>query len=200
MKNHSVILVLMLALFGGTSMTTVKNNNTHKTVLLAGGCFWCLESAFDNVDGVVDVVSGFAGGTQADPTYKNYADSNHVETVDITYDPQKISYKQLLDIFWRNIDPTDKDGSFADRGPQYRSIIFYLDEAQKKEAQESKEQLEKSKRFSKPIVTEILQATPFYKAEEYHQDYAKKNPIRYKWYYNRSGRPAFFKNIWNNDM
>ncbi len=178
--------------------TEIQNKN--ETALLAGGCFWCLESAFEKLDGVQDVISGYAGGTEADPTYKNYADSNHVETIKIIYDPQKISYSQLLEIFWRNIDPTDKDGSFGDRGPHYRSIIFYFNEEQKKKAEKSKKKLEQSKRFSKPIVTEIIKASPFYKAEDYHQDYAKKNPIRYKWYYTRSGRPSFFKKIWDKKM
>jgi peptide methionine sulfoxide reductase msrA/msrB len=174
------------------------NNNAQKTEIatLAGGCFWCIEPPFSHIDGVQDVIAGYTGGTDTNPTYKDYAQKGHIEAVQITYDPTKVSYKNLLDIFWRNIDPTDAGGQFRDRGPQYRSAIFYHNDMQKKEAEASKIALASSGRFSKPIVTEILPASPFYKAEEYHQDYAKKNPIKYWWYRSGSGRDRFLKKVW----
>ena len=133
------------------------------------------------------------------PTYEDYAEKGHVEAVQITYDPSIISYSQLLDVFWRQIDPTDPGGQFVDRGPQYRSAIFYHNEEQKRLAEKSKEELAKSGRFDKPIVTEIIKATTFYKAEDYHQDYYKKNPIRYKYYRFRSGRDQYLEKVWGQD-
>lgn len=176
-----------------------EKSATNKTTIatFAGGCFWCVESAFEKKDGIIDVVSGYMGGTGTNPTYQNYAKTGHIEVVQITYNPAIISYNQLLDIFWREIDPTDAGGQFVDRGPQYRSAIFYHTDKQKIVAEQSKKQLAKSGRFTKPIVTEILPTQTFYPAEEYHQDYAQKNPIRYGWYRYRSGRDQFLNNVWS---
>jgi peptide methionine sulfoxide reductase msrA/msrB len=145
----------------------------YKTATFAGGCFWCVESDFEKVDGVIAAVSGYTGGDMANPTYKQVSagGTGHAEAIQVHYDPDKISYEELLDVFWRHVDPTDDGGQFVDRGSQYRPAIFYHDEEQKRIAQESKAELEKSGRFSKPIVTEIVPLTEFYTAEEYHQDY-----------------------------
>ena len=148
-----------------------------RTATFAGGCFWCVESDFEKAPGVVKVISGYTGGTQENPTYETYGDKGHVEAVQVYYDSSKIAYEQLLDVFWRHIDPTDPAGQFVDRGPQYRSAIFYHDEEQKGLAEKSKETLNKSGRYKKPVVTEILKFTKFYEAEAYHQDYYKNKKI-----------------------
>lgn len=166
------------------------------TATFAGGCFWCTESDFEKVQGVTSVVSGYTGGSQENPTYETYARKGYIEAIQVHYDPSRVSYEQLLDIFWRHIDPTDPGGQFADRGAGYRSAIFYRDEAQKRLAERSKETLGKSGRFAKPIVTEILPLGKFYPAEDYHQDYYKKNPLRYKGYRWGSGRDQFLTKIW----
>lgn len=173
---------------------------SKKIAHFAGGCFWCVEAAFEKVPGVIDAVSGYMDGTSSNPTYSTYSKSGHVEAVEVAYNPEIVSYEKLLDIFWRNIDPTDAEGQFVDRGPQYRSIIFYETDEQKKQAEDSKKALAKSKRFSKPIVTKIKKASTFYKAEPYHQNYAKNHPWRYKWYYSRSGRPSFLKKTWKHTL
>ena len=167
----------------------------------AGGCFWCVESDFEKVPGVVQVISGYTGGHTMNPTYEEVSagGTGHVEAVQVLYDPMKVSYKDLLDYFWRHVDPTDPNGQFVDRGSQYRSVIFYHNEEQKRLAEESKAALEKSGRFHKPIVTQIVPFTKFYKAEEYHQDYYKKNPVRYKFYRWHSGRDQFLKEVWGDE-
>jgi len=172
-----------------------------RTATFAGGCFWCVEADFEKVDGVVEVISGYTGGHQENPTYQEVSagGTGHVEAVQVTYDPAKVSYTQLLDYFWRHVDPTDPDGQFVDRGSQYRSVIFYHDEEQKRLAEESERELEKSGRFAKPIVTDILPFTKFYPAEEYHQDYYKKNPVRYKFYRWNSGRDQFLTRVWGEE-
>jgi peptide methionine sulfoxide reductase msrA/msrB len=172
-----------------------------KTATFAGGCFWCVESDFEKVSGVVEAVSGYAGGQKPNPTYEEVSagGTGHAESVQVTYDPDKITYKELLDVFWRHVDPTDAGGQFVDRGSQYRTAIFYHDEEQKRIAEESKAQLEKSGRFSKPIVTEIVALTEFYPAEDYHQDYYKKNPLRYRFYRLGSGRDQFLKSSWGTE-
>lgn len=167
--------------------------------IFAGGCFWCVQPPFEKLDGVVSVVSGYTGGTGTDPTYEDYAEKGDIEAIEVTYDPSKISYSQLLNVFWRQIDPTDAGGQFVDRGPQYRSAIFYNSEEQKQLAEKSKQELQKSGRFDRPIVTEILKASKFYKAEDYHQDYYKKNPIRYKFYRYSAGRDQYLEKIWGHD-
>jgi peptide methionine sulfoxide reductase msrA/msrB len=169
-----------------------------KTATFAGGCFWCVESDFEKVDGVVEAVSGYTGGQESNPTYKEVSagGTGHAEAVQVRYDPAKITYKQLLDVFWRHVDPTDAGGQFVDRGSQYRPAIFYHDEEQKRIAEESKAELGKSGRFLKPIVTEIVPLGEFYSAEEYHQDYYDKNPLRYKFYRRGSGRDQFLNRTW----
>jgi len=168
----------------------------------AGGCFWCTEADFEKLPGVVKVISGYAGGYKENPTYKGVSSgtTGHVEAIQVYYDPAKVTYEELLDYFWKHIDPTDPGGQFVDRGSQYRSVIFYHDEEQKRLAEKSKEALEKSGRFSKPIVTEIVKFTNFYEAEEYHQDYYKKNPLRYKFYRYNSGRDQFLEKVWGKDQ
>ena len=181
----------------GESMA-INNNQENKLELatFAGGCFWCMQPPFEKLK-VKEVISGYTGGTGENPTYQDYAKKGHIEAIQIKYDPKEISYDKLLDVFWHQIDPTDVKGQFVDRGPQYRSAIFYHTDEQKKIAEESREKLNKSGRFSKPIVTEIIKAPKFYKAEEYHQDYYKKNPLRYKFYRYNSGRDSFLKKSWS---
>lgn len=171
-----------------------------KTAIFAGGCFWCMEKPFEELNGVIAVTSGYTGGHTTSPTYQDYAHGGHVEVVEILYDPSVITYEELLSVYWRQIDPTDAEGQFGDRGKAYTTAIFYIDEEQKRLAEASKQDLEKSGIFSKPIVTPILPASPFYKAEEYHQDYYKKNPLRYKFYRWNSGRDRFLEKTWGSDQ
>lgn len=165
----------------------------------AGGCFWCIESAFAHVDGVIRSISGLTGGTQPNPTYDSahQKDTGHVEAVRIWYNPKVVSYKRLLEIFWMQIDPTDSSGQFADRGPVYQTVIFYHNDEQKKLAELSKDELNKRGLFDKPIVTEIKPAQKFYKAEEYHQGYFKKYPNRYQLYRRGSGRTKYVEDLWD---
>ena len=175
-----------------------SESKNYKTATFAGGCFWCVESDFEKVDGVIEAVSGYSGGEVPNPTYKQVSagGTGHTEAVQVHYDPDKITYKELLDVLWRHMDPTDANGQFVDRGSQYRPAIFYHDEEQKRIAEESKAELEKSGRFSKPIAAEIVPLTEFYTAEDYHQDYYSKNPLRYKMYRYGSGRDQFLKRTW----
>ncbi len=180
------------------SPTMNEKNSRLQRATFAGGCFWCVESDFEKVDGVVAAVSGYTGGQTKDPTYEQVSagHTGHAEAVQVLYDPARITYGQLLDVFWRHVDPTDAGGQFVDRGSQYRSAIFYHDEEQKRLALESREKLQHSGRFSKPIVTPIVRFEKFYPAEEYHQDYYKKNALRYKFYRLHSGRDQFLKKVW----
>jgi peptide-methionine (S)-S-oxide reductase len=164
----------------------------------AGGCFWCMEEALDKVEGVVSTTSGYTGGRAANPTYEDVSAgmTGHTESVEILYDPAKVGYAKLLEVFWRNIDPTTPDRQFCDRGNQYRSAIFYHDETQKRLAEESKRALEKSKSFKEPIATEIAPAAAFYPAEEYHQNFYEKNPIRYRLYKYNCGRAQRLQELW----
>jgi len=161
----------------------------------AGGCFWCMEGPFEKLEGVKEVVSGYTGGLKKNPTYEevSYGDTGHMEAVQITYDPSKITYNELLGVFWGQIDPTDRGGQFADRGSQYKTAIFYHTKEQKRLAEESKKKLEELGRFDNPIVTKILKASTFYKAEDYHQDYYKTCPIKYNAYKKGSGRSDFMR-------
>jgi methionine-S-sulfoxide reductase len=174
-----------------------------KTTLLiatfAGGCFWCMEYPFDQLEGVVKTVVGYTGGTVTNPTYEEVStgQSGHAEAVQIYYNPKVISFEKLVDTFWKNINPTDPSGQFVDRGPQYRAEIFYHSEEQKRMAEMSKAKLEASGKFDKPIVTPITPAGEFYPAEEYHQDYYRKNPTRYKMYRFGSGRDDFLEKTWD---
>jgi peptide-methionine (S)-S-oxide reductase len=171
------------------------------TATFAGGCFWCMEPPFDKVDGVVSTISGYTGGQKVDPTYKEVSDggTGHYEALQVRYDPSKVTYAQLLDIFWRNVDPLTADGQFCDKGSQYRAAIFVHDAEQRRLAEESKRKLVEAKRFEQPIVTEILPAATFYPAEEYHQDYYQKNPVRYRYYRYSCGRDARLKAVWGKD-
>ncbi len=178
----------------------VSQNSEVDTATFAGGCFWCVETPFEKLHGIIDVISGYSGGPEKDPTYKQVSagQTGHAESVQIIYDPYVISYAQLLDTFWKNIDPTDAGGSFYDRGMQYRSVIFYHNPQQKMLAEESVNYLEKLGIFEKPIVTEIVPYRNFYKAEEYHQDFYKKDPQRYYSYRQGSGRDIFITETWEN--
>ncbi len=175
-----------------------KEPQTIKKAIFAGGCFWCMEPPFEKLPGVVSVVSGYTGGTVKNPSYEQVTSgiTGHLEAVEISYDPEQISYPELLEVFWRNIDPTDDGGQFIDRGSQYRSAIFYLDEEQRRQAEQSREELARSGKFKRPIVTEILPASAFYPAEAYHQDYYKENPLRYRFYRSGSGRDLFLEKTW----
>ncbi len=174
-----------------------ENANFAKATF-AGGCFWCMEPPFDKLPGVVSTTSGYTGGKKLNPTYREVSDgqTGHTEAVQIVYDPAKISYDQLLNVFWRNIDPTVKDQQFCDHGSQYRTGIFAHDDAQKKLADAAKVALLKSKPFKADIVTEITAASTFYPAEDYHQDYYLKNPVKYKFYRFNCGRDARLKELW----
>ncbi len=179
---------------------TAENVMTKKATF-AGGCFWCVEADFEKLPGVVKVISGYTGGNKENPTYEEVSSgtTGHVEAVQVYYDPSRITYEGLLDFFWRHIDPTDSGGQFVDRGPQYRSIIFYHDEEQRELAEKSKEALARSGRFKKPVVTEIIQFTKFYEAEDYHQDYYKKHSLKYAYYRHGSGRDQFLSRVWGKE-
>ena len=193
-------LLLILPAHAATAKTEKgpKPAASPAKAIFAGGCFWCMEPPFEKLDGVQSVVSGFAGGKEKNPEYKAVASgkTGHIEAVEVTYDPAKVSYDKLLDVFWRNINPMDADGQFVDRGFQYSTAIFTFNSEQKRLAQASKQRLAKSKKFPKPIVTVIRDHTTFYKAEDYHQDYYKENPIRYKYYRYNSGRDKFLEKYW----
>jgi len=181
-------------------MKDMEETMTAKAIF-AGGCFWCMEPPFEKLDGVHSVVSGYIDGHTENPTYQEVSSgtTGHTEAVEITYDPNKISFTELLDVFWMNIDPTDAGGQFVDRGSQYRTGIYYLNDEQKELAEASKELLGNSGRFDSPIVTEIVAATRFYPAEDYHQDYYKESPVRYKFYRYNSGRDQFINRVWGKD-
>ena len=205
-KKALLILILLLAgcVQDKNSMAdTMKNNQQSDSIsgvaVFAGGCFWCTESDFEKVPGVTSVISGYTGGPEVNPTYEQVSahQTGHVEAVQVNYDPTLVSYGQLVEWFWRHIDPTDAGGQFVDRGPQYRSVIFYADQKQKMIAEKSREHLASSGRFDKAIVTELLPLGPFYKAEDYHQDYYKESPLRYNWYRHGSGRDQFLERSWN---
>jgi peptide-methionine (S)-S-oxide reductase len=170
----------------------------HALATFAGGCFWCMEPPYDKLDGVLATTSGYAGGDKADPTYNEVSagGTGHAEVVQITYDPAKVSYAELLEVFWRNVDPLDAGGQFCDRGDQYRTAIFVHDDEQRRLAEASKQALEDSGRFEQPVVTEIAAAGPFYPAEDYHQDYYEKNPLRYKFYRWNCGRDQRLADVW----
>ncbi len=201
MRIHRRLAVGLFILFlngfaeGAENMT---QKASEEVATFAGGCFWCMEPAFEELDGVHDVVSGYTGGKVDKPTYEEVSDgeTGHAEAIQVTYDPQKVAYEKLLDIFWQNIDPTAKDRQFADVGSQYRSGIFYHNETQRQLAEKSREALAQSGRFKDPIVTEITPAQTFYPAEDYHQDYHKKNPMQYKFYRSGSGRDQFLSHVW----
>jgi len=176
----------------------MTNQSELATATFAGGCFWCMEPAFDKLDGVVATISGYTGGHKANPTYEEVSaeTTGHLEAIQVLYDPSRVGYERLLEIFWRNINPTDPDGQFVDRGAQYRSAIFYHDADQQRLAEASRQRLDTSGRFRQPVVTPIIPAGLFYPAEEFHQDYYQKNPLRYRFYRHGSGRDQFLESVW----
>ena len=199
MKKLFVTALLGIAAsMGALAQTPTPSSATTAKATFAGGCFWCMEPPFDKLDGVISTTSGYIGGTKTNPTYQEVSAgiTGHTEAVQVVYDPKKVSYEKLLDVFWHNIDPTQKNAQFCDHGTQYRSGIFYHDADQKRLADASKAALDKSKPFKGEIVTEITQAATFYPAEDYHQDYYMKNPVRYKYYRSGCGRDARLKEVW----
>jgi len=210
MRNRIIAIVaLVLAVFFGFYYSALStdgrmedNMNTQsketRAAVFAGGCFWCTEADFEKTDGVIEVISGYTGGHVPDPTYEQVSSggTGHVEAIKVVYDPSRITYEELLNVFWRHIDPTDSGGQFVDRGSQYRSVIFYADQKQKETAEKSKQKLAEIGPFDDHIVTEILPLKEFYEAEEYHQDYYKKKPLRYRWYRFGSGRDRFLEKSW----
>jgi peptide-methionine (S)-S-oxide reductase len=191
-------LALFLAAIAISAGTAAQAPSPLAKATFAGGCFWCVEADFDKVDGVVSTTSGYIGGRVPNPTYAQVSAGNtgHTEAVEIVFDPRKVSYEKLLDVFWVSIDPTVKDRQFCDIGSQYRAGIFFHDDGQRRAAEASKAALEKNKPFAQPIVTPIEMATTFYPAEDYHQDYYRKNPVRYAYYRSGCGRDARLKELW----
>jgi peptide-methionine (S)-S-oxide reductase len=193
-----LVPVLLLAGISAAAAQTTSKEGKLEMAIFAGGCFWCMEEAFEKVPGVSAAISGYTGGTVANPTYQQVSGgaTGHAEAVRVAYDPAKVTYRQLVDWFWHNIDPFDARGQFCDKGSEYRSAIFYLNEEQRKIAEDSKRALEQSGRLKQPIVTEITAAGPFYLAEDYHQDYYKKNEKRYQFYKYGCGRVQRLEQIW----
>jgi len=207
-KNIIIINLLILAIITYIVLSSNKgkdnnmeNTSEKKLATFAGGCFWCTEAAFEAIDGVLSVVSGYSGGDEKNPTYEQVASgqTGHLESIQITYDPKRVAYNDLLEIFWRSVDPTDSGGQFRDRGAQYKTAIFYADDEQKEIALQSREELDNSGRYEKKVVTEVLPFKSFYEAEDYHQDYSSKNPLRYGLYKKASGREAYLKGVWGED-
>jgi peptide methionine sulfoxide reductase msrA/msrB len=202
MKETTLIAIVFSLMIMACSTNATRGDNVYQTnyskATFAGGCFWCMEPPFEKLDGVVDVVSGYTGGYEKNPTYKEVSSgtTGHLEAIQFIYDTSKVTYTRLLEVFWKQIDPTDAYGQFVDRGPQYRSAIFYHSDEQKVLAEKSKEELEKSGKFTKPIVTGIIPFSEFYRAEEYHQHYYRKNPVRYKFYRHNSGRDQYLETTW----
>jgi peptide methionine sulfoxide reductase msrA/msrB len=205
----SLLIIVIIAVLAISSYAETNQQETSKVMsenllvaTFAGGCFWCTESDFEKLPGVHEVISGFSGGHVVNPSYEDVSKgiTGHVESVQVYYDPKIISYEALLDAFWRMINPTDNEGQFIDRGTQYRSLIFYQTEEQKAKAEHSRLLLNESKRYKAPVITEIRRFEAFYPAEEYHQDYYKKNPIRYKYYRFQSGRDQYLEKIWGEDL
>jgi methionine-S-sulfoxide reductase len=203
----TVVVLISLGLLTGTGTADRKSGGKVKgadspegtaVATFAGGCFWCMEPPFDKLDGVMSTTSGYIGGDKENPTYREVSagGTGHAEAVRIVYDPSKVSYERLLEVFWRQINPTTPDRQFVDVGSQYRAAIFYHDEEQKRLAEDSKRRMAESGRFDGPIVTEIVPAEKFWPAEDYHQDYYLKNPIRYKYYRWGSGRDQYLEDIW----
>ncbi len=187
---------------GGKDTYMTEKRDDLKRATFAGGCFWCMESDFEKVEGVIEAISGYTGGHVENPTYEQVSagTTGHVEAVEVYYDPSKVTYRQLLDVFWRHVDPTDPGGQFVDRGSQYQTAVFYHDEEQKRLAEASKRDLEASGLFLKPVATPILAAGPFYRAEDYHQDYFKRQSLRYRNYRSASGRDAFLERTWGRKL
>ena len=189
---------LALALLAGSAQAQDAAFGRSETAVFAGGCFWCMEPPFDKLPGVISTTSGYTGGTEADATYKRVSSggTDHFEAVRVVYDPARVSYAQLLDVFWHNIDPLDGTGQFCDKGRQYRSAIFVRNDAERQTAEQSKQALQRSGRLRGSVVTEIRRASEFYPAEDYHQDYYLKNPLKYKFYRTTCGRDARLEEVW----
>jgi peptide-methionine (S)-S-oxide reductase len=205
MRRRATLSVFALAIFLIGSWTVqsasqAAGNGIPSKAYFAGGCFWCMEEAFEKVEGVLSATSGYMGGTVANPSYEavSAGRTGHAESVEVVYDPAKVSYQRLLDAFWHNVDPVTPNAQFCDHGSQYRSAIFFQTEEEKRASDASKQAIEQSKRFNEPIVTQIVMASQFYPAEEYHQDYYKKNPVRYKFYKYNCGRAKRLEELWGN--
>lgn len=201
MKTTVFVALCLALVFAGAGFAAGKGEPRMERATFAGGCFWCMEPPFEKTAGVTEVISGYTGGHKTNPTYEEVSSgtTGHLEAVQVTYDPAKVTYGALLEIFWRNIDPTNPIGQFADHGEQYKPAIFYHDDAQKRLAEESKKRLQASGKFKKPIVVEIRKAAEFYPAEEYHQDFYKKSAEHYKRYRIGSGRERFLNETWGGE-
>ncbi len=195
---RSRFLIGFAAWLSGAAFSLASPAGERAAAIFAGGCFWCEETAFEGLPGVISATSGYTGGQTRNPTYEQVSSggTGHAESVEVLYDPAKISYERLLDVFWHNVDPLQRDAQFCDHGTQYRSAIFYRGESQRKAAEDSKRKLEEQTRFKGKIVTQIVPASTFYPAEEYHQDFYKKNPARYHAYRQGCGRDARLKELW----
>ena len=200
----TVVAILAIESYAGSQQNSTAFKETDNLVVatFAGGCFWCVEADFEKLQGVKQVISGYTGGHVVRPSYKQISEGNtgHVESVQVYYDEKEISYADLLEAFWRQVNPTDNGGQFVDRGKQYRTLIFYHDESQRQQAESSKLRLSSAGRYEKPVITEIRQLEQFYPAEDYHQDYYKKNPLRYKYYRYRSGRDQYLAKTWGDEL
>ncbi len=202
---HSIVLFSLVLSMSIAAQQPAFDFSTleddQAVAVFAGGCFWCMEHPYDSVDGVVATISGYTGGIVANPTYRQVTRGNtgHYEAVLIVYEPGVVSYEELLDVFWVNIDPLDAGGQFCDRGSSYRTAVFYADAQQQRSAESSRDALDESGRLRAPVVTEILSARPFYVAEEFHQDYYLKNPVRYRTYRTGCGRDARLRQLWGAD-
>ncbi|MBD2257071.1 peptide-methionine (S)-S-oxide reductase MsrA [Pseudanabaena sp. FACHB-2040] len=200
----SAVLLWDALPFYATASPAVQSSPASQslaTATFAGGCFWCMEPPFDHLEGVVATTSGYTGGTQENPTYYEVSagTTGHVEAVQVTYDPAQVSYAQLLEVFWQNVDPLDDTGQFCDKGSQYHSAIFAATAAEQQLAEQSKQSLQATKQFKRPVVTEVRPTQIFYPAEEYHQDYYLKHPVRYKFYRNACGRDQRLAELWGQD-
>jgi peptide-methionine (S)-S-oxide reductase len=188
-----LLVILFIAVTGGTGYSAEQAR-----AVFAGGCFWCMEEVFEKVEGVVSVTSGYMGGQKTNPTYEEVSagGTGYAESVEVVYDPAKVSYQKLLDYFWKNVDPITSNAQFCDHGTQYRAAIFYGNDEEKRQAETSQQAVEQSKRFKEPIVTQIVTASKFYPAEDYHQDFYKKNPAKYKFYKFTCGRAQRLEMLW----
>lgn len=205
MRRHTALSILTVAIFliGAWNVQTNSQASVDANLskaYFAGGCFWCMEEAFEKVEGVLSATSGYMGGMVANPSYEEVSAgrTGHAESVEVVYDPARVSYQKLLDAFWHNVDPITPNAQFCDHGSQYRSAIFFQTDEEKRASDTSKQAIEQSKRFKEPIVTQIVMASQFYPAEEYHQDFYKKNPVRYKFYKYNCGRTKRLEELWGN--
>ena len=192
------VTVFLIGIWNVQSASQAAAGATPGKAYFAGGCFWCMEEVFEKVEGVLSATSGYMGGTVASPSYEEVSAgrTGHAESVEVVYDPAKVSYQKLLDVFWRNVDPITPNAQFCDHGSQYRSAIFFQTDEEKRASDTSKQAIEQSRRFTEPIVTQIVMTSKFYPAEEYHQDFYKKNPVRYKLYKYKCGRAQRLEKLW----